>query len=1251
MKENVRVRKRWLTMLQSVVFVWVVLFVCPMMVHAEEGALSGDAESGYYLNMPTSGTTELVISEGVQTFKVYDDGGKDGNYSNGCSGYLVLTAPEGYLINLAGSVTIESTSFDYLRVYDGNSVEAGALGLKELYGAREGEIIDTMMSSGNQIMLYFRSDSSSTYAGLDLTVTIGKAADERSIIVDEVIGGTVKVMSENVEATKVAANKTVTVIGTPAEGYALTSIDVFDGNGDAIVTSGGTWYTNNTATFSMPLTDVHVKVTFTDVSIGEHVISQTMPVTGTKELKIAEDVRSFKLYDNGGSTSAYSASCDGYLKLIAPEGFIMKVTGTVTTEGISFDYLTFYDGGSTECATLGETAQFGGKSGEDVGTIVTSGNEMMVYFKSDGSNEYAGMDLTIKMIRLSTEYDINVASPINGTVEMMLDGNKVTTAPECSIVTVIATPDEGYMLTGICVTNKDGNQVTVYDGTWNNNNVGTFMMPEGAVTIQPVFVEIATNEEEVYTNMPVSGTQDVTISRGVKNFKIYDDGGKEGLYSNGCNGYMQLTAPEGYVIEITGSIVSESSSHDYLVFYDGDNTECTTLGENGKFGGQVEVNVVSTGNQMLIRFVTDSSVTKDGFDLTVNLIPIEYSISYDLAEGMLAEGEENPQKYTVESGEFSLVNPSREGYAFGGWTGTDLEEPTENVTIEKYVIGDRTYTAIWRKLLTNTDITVNVEDQTYAAAYNDSVSVYDGETKLVLGTDYEVSYTMEESVVEKPVNAGTYKVTLTGIGNYSGTFDDKNLIIHPAKLTVTDVSAKDRDYDKTNEIVIEAVTLNGVLSNDDVSVDLSELKATLSSADVGRYEYVTLPELRLIGVQASNYELIQSSLSYALATAINIEKADVDVDAPDSIMKVDYMVKTVKDVVLAENWTWKEEDQSKELPLEKELQVTAVYYGEDINNYENDTVVVTLIRQSCKHGGETVVKNKEDSTCKEEGYTGDAYCVDCDEIITPGTPIHKSTVHIWDEGVVTKEATATEKGEKTYTCTVCQTTKIEEIAALGAPVAGTVQTDSEGKATYMVTTSGLTDGEATYVKPVDKTVAKVIIPDTIMIDGITYKVTAIEKNAFKNNKYLKTITIGNNIKTIGANAFYNCTKLKTLKLGSNVTTIGDKAFYKCTSLTKVTIPSKVKTIGKSAFEGCKKLKTVTIGKSVTKIGAKAFYGCSKIKTLTIKSSKLTTKKIGSKAFTKTPKSMTVKIPKKKFKAYKSMLIKKGVNKKAKFKKS
>ncbi len=257
-------------------------------------------------------------------------------------------------------------------------------------------------------------------------------------------------------------------------------------------------------------------------------------------------------------------------------------------------------------------------------------------------------------------------------------------------------------------------------------------------------------------------------------------------------------------------------------------------------------------------------------------------------------------------------------------------------------------------------------------------------------------------------------------------------------------------------------------------------------------------------------------------------------------------------------------------------------------------------------------------------------------------------------------------------------------------------TSEDGSAIYTVTETGENGNAVTYEAPTDKNATTVVIPATVTIDNITYKVTAISDTAFAGNKKLTSVTIGDNVtsfsaktfkgctnlktlvigkgvksipanafknfkklatvkmetgvKTVGKNAFYGCSKLKNLTIGKNVTTIGDKAFYKCTALTKVTIPSKVKTIGKSAFEGCTKVTSITIGKNVNKIGSKAFYGCSKLKTLTIKSTKLTTKKIGSKAFSKTPKSMTVKVPKKKFKAYKSMLIKRGVNKKAKFKK-
>ena len=80
-----------------------------------------------------------------------------------------------------------------------------------------------------------------------------------------------------------------------------------------------------------------------------------------------------------------------------------------------------------------------------------------------------------------------------------------------------------------------------------------------------------------------------------------------------------------------------------------------------------------------------------------------------------------------------------------------------------------------------------------------------------------------------------------------------------------------------------------------------------------------------------------------------------------------------------------------------------------------------------------------------------------------------------------------------------------------------------------------------------------------------------------------------------------------------------------------------------------KLTTVTIGKNIKSVGAKAFYGCKKLKKITIKSTKLTKKTIGSKAFTGINKKAVVKCPKAKKAAYKKILLKKGMKKTVKFK--
>lgn len=76
----------------------------------------------------------------------------------------------------------------------------------------------------------------------------------------------------------------------------------------------------------------------------------------------------------------------------------------------------------------------------------------------------------------------------------------------------------------------------------------------------------------------------------------------------------------------------------------------------------------------------------------------------------------------------------------------------------------------------------------------------------------------------------------------------------------------------------------------------------------------------------------------------------------------------------------------------------------------------------------TETRNQKKATCTEEGYTGDLYCKDCNKCLQKGETIPK-TDHKWDKGQVTTKPTCTEPGVKTYTCTVCKTTKTEAIPA------------------------------------------------------------------------------------------------------------------------------------------------------------------------------------------------------------------------------
>ncbi len=109
-------------------------------------------------------------------------------------------------------------------------------------------------------------------------------------------------------------------------------------------------------------------------------------------------------------------------------------------------------------------------------------------------------------------------------------------------------------------------------------------------------------------------------------------------------------------------------------------------------------------------------------------------------------------------------------------------------------------------------------------------------------------------------------------------------------------------------------------------------------------------------------------------------------------------------------------------------------------------------------------------------------------------------------------------------------------------------TDEKTKAKYKITklveeNGEVVGGNVTYVKALDKKCKKATIKAKVTLNGVTFKITAIDKNAFKNCKKLKNVTIGENVTTIGKKAFFGCKKLKTINIKSlKIKKIGKKSF-------------------------------------------------------------------------------------------------------------
>lgn len=286
----------------------------------------------------------------------------------------------------------------------------------------------------------------------------------------------------------------------------------------------------------------------------------------------------------------------------------------------------------------------------------------------------------------------------------------------------------------------------------------------------------------------------------------------------------------------------------------------------------------------------------------------------------------------------------------------------------------------------------------------------------------------------------------------------------------------------------------------------------------------------------------------------------------------------------------------------------------------------------------TEIRDAKKATCIEEGYTGDTYCTDCGNMIFTGKKIEK-TDHTWDNGVVSKDPTCTEKGSKTYTCAVCRETKTEEISATGHQ-----NKEVRDKKAATCTKTGYTGD--TYCKDCGELLktgketdalghtwgkGKVTRKSTYTAAGqITYTCSRCGKKRVITTKKLFYPKAGTKYTVAGC-------QYKVIKAGAEVSLVGTNKNAKSVTIPAVIkvkgVTYKVTSIGAKAFNGSKKLSKVTVGANIKAISNNAFYKCKSLKTVTIKSVLLTKKTANKKAFKGVGKKMVIKVPKKVKKVY------------------
>ena len=275
--------------------------------------------------------------------------------------------------------------------------------------------------------------------------------------------------------------------------------------------------------------------------------------------------------------------------------------------------------------------------------------------------------------------------------------------------------------------------------------------------------EVKAHIQALETNAPTVLSNSITVA--------------PGRYSKGNTVYVSVAFNEIVTVSGTPKLTTTSNNHwGDLNYVAGSGTNVLTFSTTIPANASGNLNITGlsgTVEDLAGNDLSGSSVTAS------NLCTLDdsyaYPITYNLDEGTLPDG--YPTSYTWETATITLNNPTKTGYWFNGWTGSNGNTPNTTVTIANHSHGNKSYTANWTNVWgVRADVDGSTADKAYTITTTqglDLLAQYVNSGNETSGKFFQlggpINYTHGDSDTENNYTAiGTFS------NPFKGTFDGNN---------------------------------------------------------------------------------------------------------------------------------------------------------------------------------------------------------------------------------------------------------------------------------------------------------------------------------------------------------------------------------------------------------------------------------------------------------------------------------------------